>query len=116
MDIYLNQILEMTVKFLSVVGKDEEEDDKLARLSIEVWNTLCETEIERMKYPSVPDLNIIKNFDWNKLASCYLQSLEHTGFDQSNHSLDDDNELSICIACTNGLNFLSQIIPDGEFL
>jgi hypothetical protein len=65
----------MTERFLSVVGKDEEEDDKLARLSIEVWNTLCEIEIERMKFPTVPDLNIMRNYDWQKLATLYCNSL-----------------------------------------
>ena len=45
MDLYLNQIYQMTQSFLSNVGQDDDEKDKLARLMIEVWNTLCETEI-----------------------------------------------------------------------
>lgn len=49
---------------MTKVGHDDPEDDKLARLSIEVWNTLCEIEIHRAKSPKIPDLHIVKNSEW----------------------------------------------------
>lgn len=56
MEPYLNQLYDMTSMLMSKAGQNDDEDDKLARLSIEVWNSLCEVEILRSKSPKVPDL------------------------------------------------------------
>ena len=56
MEPYLNQLYDMTDMLMTKAGKEDEQDDKLARLSIEVWNSLCEVEILRSKSPKVADL------------------------------------------------------------
>lgn len=56
MEPYLNQLYDMTSTLMSKAGQNDDEHDKLARLSIEVWNSLCEVEILRSKSPKVPDL------------------------------------------------------------
>lgn len=97
MEPYLNQLYDMTSMLMSKAGQNDEEDDKLARLSIEVWNSLCEVEILRSKSPRVPDLQIVKNSDWQKLATLFCNNLIHTGFDESDHSIDDDNDMAVCV-------------------
>lgn len=56
MEAYLNQIYDMTAMLMSKVGHDDQEDEKIARFAIEVWNSIYEEEIRRQKTHGIPDL------------------------------------------------------------
>jgi len=67
-------------------------DHKIAGYSIEIWNTLCEEEIELSRSPAVPRDGIIKSFKWQELATVFYNGLAFTGFDEGDHTIDDDSE------------------------
>jgi len=92
--------------------QNSEEGQKVAGYSIEIWNTLCEEEIELAKNPNAGQLDIIKNFKWQELATLFYNGLVHTGFDEADHSIDDDNECSLSLQCSTALSFLAQILKD----
>ena len=70
----------------------EHADHKIAGYSIEVWNTLCEEEIEWSRNPASTGDGIIKSFKWTELATAFYNGLQYTGFDEGDHTIDDDNE------------------------
>lgn len=65
-----------------------------------------------MKNPSIVCPCIILNYDWNKLVSVFYNGLGNTGFDEADHTIDDDNEQSLSLQCSIALSFLSQIAKD----
>lgn len=42
----------------------------------------------------------------------FFNNLSHTGFDEEDHTIDDDGEQSISLHCSMALSFLAQIFKD----
>jgi len=55
---------------------EDEENKKIAQFSIEIWMTLCEVELDSRKNGNCP--NLIKNFNWNDLATMFFNGLMDT--------------------------------------
>jgi hypothetical protein len=60
---------------------------------IEIWNSIFEEEIELSKNPTSQDYNIIKTYkNWKELANLFLEGLKFTGYEETDHSIEDEDE------------------------
>jgi len=73
---YLDKFFKVTEQFLSRNNEDEE-DKKVAQFSIELWSILCEVEVNNAKNPLSGNRrpSIIRNFNWQGLATILLNGL-----------------------------------------
>jgi len=106
---YLNQILAVTERLLST----QEQNHKNAGYSVEVWTTLFEAE-HRNDNDSTAQVKheVIRKFEWTKLATLFLNGLQHTGFDEADQDLEDETDASLSLACATALASLAVIVKD----
>ena len=103
MEAYLDDLLEITKQLIEIT----DDDHKVAGYSIEVWNTLCEEEIEVRRNPEAQREGIIRSWKWRELATLFYNGLAYTGFDEGDHTIDDDNEQSMSLQCSTALGLLA---------
>ena len=99
----------MTESFI----QQEEDDGKIARQSIEVWCSLFEEELAEQASPDVVvKADLIKKYQWQKVACLFLQGLQKTGLDAAQGKDGDDQEWTVSSACQAALNLLAQVVKD----
>ena len=105
---YLTQILAATERLLST-----QHQHRSAGYSVEVWTTLFEAEARNNSDSTAQAKhNIIRNFEWQKLAALFLNGLSHTGFDEADQDLEDETDASLSLACATALAGLATIVKD----
>lgn len=57
-------------------------------------------------------MNLIRSFDWRNLASLFFNGLLKTGLDDSDSGLDNEDDMSVSLQCSQALIFLTQIVQD----
>jgi hypothetical protein len=90
-----------------MMGANQPEIGKVAGFALEVWNSLFEEEIENTKNAPADWQGIITRFNWRDLAAVFFNGLGHTGFDDADHTIDDEDEASVSIQCFQALALLA---------
>jgi hypothetical protein len=101
---YLPELKSWTVDYIAARGEGHE----LAAYAIEIWNTVFEEELNL----AAAEAGVLKAFDWPGLAAIFLNGLQHTGFAEGDHSVENDDDNSLALMCTTALSLLSQIVKD----
>jgi len=73
---YLPRLQQVTQDLIRQASEDEE-SKKVAHYSIEIWNTICEVELELLRDPAKRHtcLNMIQGYNWSGLASIFFNGL-----------------------------------------
>lgn len=79
---------------------------------IEIWNQILEEEIELAKNIAVQQYDIIRTYNWKELAKLFFEGLRYTGFEESDHTIEDEDEQSISLSCSIALQLLTQVVKD----
>lgn len=90
----------------------EDDDGRIAQSSVEVWSSLFEEELAEQAPTVVGKVDIIKKYQWQKVANLFLRGLQRTGLDAAQED-GDDQEQSVSLACQTALNLLAQVVKDG---
>ena len=103
---YLPKILAATTQLI-----DTQDRHQSAGYGIEVWSTLFDAEARNENDNAAPVKHqIIRNFQWTKLAALFLNGLSHTGFDEADQDLEDETDASLSLACATALAGLAAIV------
>lgn len=56
--------------------------------------------------------DIIRTYNWKELAKLFFEGLRYTGFEESDHTIEDEDEQSISLSCSIALQLLTQVVKD----
>lgn len=98
---WLDQLLEHTKALMGYYVLRE--PTEIGNFVIEIWNQIFEEEIELSKNIAAQQYDIIRTYHWKDLASVFFEGLKYTGFGESEHAIEDEDERSISLSCSVAL-------------